>query len=195
MAAFWKRGGGAGEAQAPPPGVTLSASRLLGDLLAGLPKRAAPGASPRVLVAGPPSGVTIETFHALGCRVTVAGDDRPEVRIDIEDKTVDLVLAFDLLDLLDRATARLAAGEWARVIRPSGGLYLLARQDKTIYPPPWRVDVHSEGTLHLVPLADAPARLVHTWQNREIEELVRPLALRDIFLRKGGLREILCRRT
>jgi hypothetical protein len=195
MAAFWKKGGG-GENQAPPPpGTTLTASRLLGDLLAGLPKRAAPGASPRVLITGPPSGVTIETFHALGCRVTVAGDDRPEGRVDVDDRSVDLVLAFDLLDLLERSIARTVVEEWARVIRPSGGLYLLARQDKSIYPPPWRVDVLPEGTLRLVPLPDTPARTVHTWQNREIEELVRPLALRDIFLRKGGLREILCRRT
>ncbi len=195
MVSFWKKGGaGAGEAAAPPPATTLTASRLMADLLSGLPRRAAPGSSPRVLLSGPPSGATIETFHALGCRVTVAGDDRPTSPLAIEDKSVDLVLGWDTLDLLDGKDARIVAAEWARVIRPSGGLYLLARQDKTILPPPWRVDVLPEGSLRLVPTADG-TREVYPRQNREIEEIVRPLALRDIFLRKGGLREILCRRT
>ena len=194
MSPFWRKGGAGQEQAVTPPGIALSASRVMIDLLAGLPKRAAPGSSPRVLVSGPPSGTTIETFHALGCRVTVAGDGRPTGALNVEDRCIDLVLGFDLLDLLDAQGARLVAAEWARVIRPSGGLYLFARQDRTVYPPPWRADVFPEGSIQLTLLPEGP-RAVYPRQNREIEDLVRPLSLRDIFLRKGGLREILCRRT
>lgn len=191
--AFWKRGGGGGPANAPPPTIDLSSSRLVVDLLRGLPRRGIPGEGPRVLLAGPPSGQTIETFHGVGCRVTVAGDDQPEGSIGLPDRSLDLVLGYDLLDLLDGRRARMVCEEWARLIRPSGGLYLLARRDAGVYPPPWRVDVLPDGVLRLVPVPGDPP-VVHPRANREIEELVRPLSVRDIHLRRDGLREILCRR-
>jgi hypothetical protein len=193
MSPFWKRAGG--EAAKPaPPAISLTGSRLLGDLLAGLPRRAVAGGSPRVLLAGPPSGPTIETFHGVGCKVTVAGDDEPE-RLGLPDRSVDLVLGFDQLDLLDTDRARGTALEWARLIRPSGGLYLLARRDATVYPPPWRVEVLPDATMRLIPQPDMAVPTVRPRTNRELEEIVRPLQLRDIFLRRDGLREIICRRV
>lgn len=196
MSLFWKRDGGepAAKAAAPPPHATLSSSRLLADLLSGLPRRAVAGGNPRVLLAGPPSGQTIETFHAVGCKVTVAGDDEPS-KLGLPDASVDLVLGFDLLDQLDNDAAKAVAGEWGRLIRPSGGLYLLARRDPTVYPPPWRVDVLSDASMRFVPVPELEARRIRPRQNREFEEIVRPLQLRDIFLRRDGLREILCRRA
>lgn len=190
MAPFWKKGGGEPEA---PKSLVLPPSRLLSELLKGLPRRAAAGQVPRVVVAGPPSGQTIETLHASGCRVQVAGDDQAGDALNIEDRTIDLVVAFDLLDLLEQPSARKVAAEWARVIRPAGRLYMLARRDPTAYPPPWRFDMLPDGSLRLTQLAEGP-KVVHVRQNREIEELVRPLALSDIFLRRDGLREIVCRR-
>ncbi len=192
MMAFWKKASGAEEPS--PPSITLPPSRLMSELLKSLGRRATGGQSPRVLIAGPPSGTTIETFHAAGCRVQVAGDDAPaDAPLPNEERSIDLVVGFDLLDLLDQPAARKVAAEWARVIRPAGRLYLLARHDRKTYPPPWRFDVLEDGTLRLTQLAEGP-RDVHLRQNREIEELVRPLALSDIFLRRDGLREIVCRR-
>lgn len=197
MTPFWKKigGGTKGEKEkgAAPPPTLLAGSRLLSDLLAGLPRRAVAGGSPRVLLAGPPSGQTIETFHAVGARVHVAGDDEPS-RLSLPDASVDLVLGFDLLDLLGTDQARAVAAEWARLIRPSGGLYLLARRDASVYPPPWRVDVLPDATMRLIPQPGGPTA-VRARQNRELEEIVRPLQLRDIFLRRDGLREIICRRV
>ncbi len=195
MTPFWKKTGEEAAKPVPPPSTSLTGSRLLGDLLAGLPRRAVAGGSPRVLLAGPPSGPTIETFHGVGCKVTVAGDDEP-ARLGLPDRSVDLVLGFDLLDLLDTDRARETAAEWARLIRPSGGLYLLARRDPTVYPPPWRVDVLPDATMRLVPLPEGgPVPVVRPRTNRELEEIVRPLQLRDIFLRRDGMREIICRRV
>lgn len=194
MTPFWKKTGEEPAKPVPLPDTSLTGSRLLGDLLAGLPRRAVAGGSPRVLLAGPPSGTTIETFHGVGCKVTVAGDDEP-ARLGLPDRSVDLVLGFDLLDLLGTERAKATACEWARLIRPSGGLYLLARRDATVYPPPWRVDVLPDATMRLVPVPDAPAPPVRPRTNRELEDIVRPLQLRDIFLRRDGLREIVCRRV
>ena len=176
-----------------PAGLTLPSSRLLCDLLRALSKKAALGESARVLLLGPPSGQTIETFHGAGCRVTVLGDEIGSAPTGAPPDSFDLLLAFDALDLLPDRQARVLAAEWVRVIRPGGGLYLLARQDRTTFQTPWRVDVLPEGAVRMAPLEGRDIDL-HPRQNREIEDLVRPCVVRDIHLRRDGVREILCRK-
>ncbi len=193
MIGLWKKAGGAPAEFAPPAGVVVFPSRLLGDILASCRRRAGAGEARGILVAGPSSGATIETFHTAGCRVTVTGDEAPCAKVDAPDASFDVVLGFDVLDHLSDREARTCAAEWARLMRPGGGLYLLARQDRTQHPNPWRVDALPDGGLRLHPLPRS-GRPLFPRQNREIEDIVRPLLVRDIHLRRDGFREVLCRK-
>lgn len=191
--ALWRKTGEGTTELAPPTTSVVFASRLLGEILASCRRRTTLGEVWRVLVAGPSSGPTIETFHSAGCRVTVTGDDATPPRVDAPDGSFDLVLGFDMLDHLNDREARLHAAEWVRIMRSAAGLYLLARQDRSQHPARWRVDALPDGGLRLTPLT-GPGRPLHPRQNREIEDLVRPLVVRDIHLRRDGFREVLCRK-
>jgi SAM-dependent methyltransferase len=161
--------------------------------LASAARRSAEGRSPRVLLAGPVAQVTMDSIAGSGCRLTVEGEFFPELPLAYPDERFDLVLGFDVLDLLPDDRARAQAAEWARVLAPGGSLYLVARRDQGQVPPLVRVDLHPDGGLTMHPLGPRHP-LVQPRQNREFEVLVRPLAVHEISLRRDGLREILCRK-
>lgn len=183
----------AAESAAPSPRAATGegVSRLLQELETSLARAVEHGRVPRVLLCGPPSGTTIETFTGLGCRVTVEGGDAASVPIEQPRDAFDLLLGFDVLDRLDDEAAAPLVAEWARVLAPGGRAYLLARA------------VHFEGSaaLRCEVLPGARLRLSEssrgagspiTRQNRELEALVRPLDVAEILLRRDKLREVLC---
>lgn len=182
-----------------PSAALLSPSRQLAQRIASLRRQAQSGPA-RVLLTGPASSRSIETFHGLGCRVTVDGDRIPELPLGAADEWYDLVLGYDTLDLLGDAEARALAQEWARVLRSGGALYLLARRELAQAPPPLRVDVAEDGALQLTSLRAAEhdheqeRSVVRTRQNADFTRLLAPLAVEEIALRRDGWREILGRK-
>lgn len=179
--------------ETPPAGAALlSPSRQLGSLIASLKKRAEGGQTPRVLLCGPASSRTIETFHSIGCRVTVEGDDHPSVPLAAADESFELILGYDALDTVDDVDAQAIAVEWTRALKPGGKLYLLARREKGTIPPV-KVDINEDGSLRLH-LLSGDTRVVHPRQNADFTRLTRPLSVEEIFQRRDGLREILCKK-
>ncbi|MFN7965261.1 MAG: class I SAM-dependent methyltransferase [Acidobacteriota bacterium] len=175
-----------------PGAALLSPSRQLAQAIAGLRRKAQEG-TPRVLLCGPASSRSIETFHALGCRVTVEGDAQPCIPLAALDESLDLILGFDALDLQSDADARALAAEWARVLKVGGALYLLARREPTQAPPFLKIDVSEDGSLKLNSLLE-PAPTIRIRQNADFSRMVAPLMVDEIALRRDGLREILCRK-
>ncbi len=170
-----------------------SASKVVKQLLETCARRAAEGHPPRALLLGPVSQATMDAIAGAGCRLTVGGEFFPELPLEYGDEQFELVLGMDLLDLRPDDEARAQAREWARVLSHGGTVYLLARRHEDQVPPLVRVDLHAEGGFSLHPLPERHP-VVKPRQNREFEALVRPLTVYEIFLRRDGLREILCRK-
>jgi SAM-dependent methyltransferase len=168
-------------------------SRLLRRLMEWVQRRADRGEVPRVLVAGPPSGRTIETFTNIGCRVTIEGDDLPSLPLDHPDRSFDLVLGLDVLELLDDERARAVAAEWVRVLATGGQLYLLTAPREP-EPSVSRIDVTRDGALEFHATPRRVSRIARR-HNREIERMLEPLKTEEIFLRRDGRREILARKA
>lgn len=195
MSLFGKRGA-TPTPMAPTPSAAgaalLSPSRQLAQAIAALRRKAQDG-TPRVLLCGPASSRSIETFHTLGCRVTVEGDAQPSIPMKAESESLDLILGFDALDLQSDTGARALAAEWVRVLKVGGALYLLARREVTQAPPFLKIDVSEDGSLKLNTLVE-PAPTIRIRQNADFSRLVAPLTVDEIALRRDGLREILCRK-
>lgn len=182
----WRR---RGTGDAAPVLRARTRSQQLSELLRRLERQAEEGGEgPRVLLHGPPSGRSIETFHALGARVTVEGETVPQLPLGYPDRQFDLILAADVLDRLEDESARRLAAEWARVLTPRGRVLLLARQIG-VSMPAFRVDVAPGGLLELTGSKRLAPR-VFPRSNREIHKIVAPLAVQAIALRRDGLREI-----
>lgn len=177
---------GRGVVRAAAP--TSSPSRVLGNLLQQAQRRAE--STPlKVLLIGPPSGRMIELFHRIGCRVTVDGEETPSVPIAHEDDSFDLIVGADCIDFLDDEFAERIVVEWLRVLRPSGRLYLIARDMVVESTPRYRVEIGPNGDVLLSPHKRVAARK-HLRSNRCLEHLLEPLQVEEIFLRRDGLREI-----
>jgi hypothetical protein len=170
----------------------MAPSRQLAQLIAQLQRRGET-TTPRVLACGPVSSTTIETFHAARCRVTVGGDELPQLPLEYPDHAFDLVLGYETLDRLDDGPAHELALEWQRILVAGGQLYLLTRREPTQAPPTLRVDISQDGTFRLqtVGRVDAPIKVR---QNADFTRLLAPMSIDEIALRRDGLRELLCRR-
>ncbi len=185
---FFKRRPSEGHGPSPDA-VPVPPSKVVEGLLRYAERLAESGGTCRVLLCGPPSGPTIETFSGRGCRVTVEGDAVPVVPLEHADGTFDLLLVFDQLDFIDDEKASALAAEWARVLKSGGRVYLLSRQKSKGDRPRLRVDVLGDGRLGLKPLRSAGGG-PHLRSNREIETALAPLRVDEILLRRDGLREI-----
>ncbi|MDH3284402.1 MAG: class I SAM-dependent methyltransferase [Acidobacteriota bacterium] len=169
---------------------TVPPSKVVRGLIRFVARQIESGESCRVLVCGPPSGPTIEVFSGIGCRVTVEGERTQRVPLDYPDDTFELLLGFDQLDFLDDESARALVAEWRRVLRPGGRVYMLSRQNAgQMAAARLRVDVRTDGSLELRPspdLADRPRKR----SNRQIQTMLAPMAVDELYLRRDGLREI-----
>ena len=185
---FFKRRPSEGPAPLPDA-ATVPPSKVVKNLLRYAERQAESGGACRVLLCGPPSGPTIETFSARGCRVTVEGEAVPVLPLEHADGAFDLLLVFDQLDFLDDEKASALAAEWSRVLKSGGRIYLLSRQKSKGGRPRLHVDVRSDGMLALKTLGPGGGG-TNLRSNRQVEMLLEPLKVEEILLRRDGLREI-----
>jgi SAM-dependent methyltransferase len=175
------------------PGEGPSECRTLTKLEGVLARRVERGETPAVLLAGQPSGKSIEAFTKLGCRVTVEGDGEDRVPIEAPAHAFDLILGFDVLDLLDADHAPPLVAEWQRVLREKGQVFLLTRAEHARWPRDLRFDVREGGRMRIVEGGSTRAGLqVRTV--RALEKLLAPLEVIEIQLRRDGLREVLAQK-
>ncbi len=192
---WWTRRPGGGGREPVPPEPRLGPSGPLVRLLAAAREAVESGERrPQVLLAGPPSGRTIETLAAAGFRVTVDGEPEPRPPLGHPDGRFDLVLAFDLPDGLPDEQVEALLAEWGRVLRPGGTLWFLAGCEEGGAAPLRRWDLWPDGSLSSRDVLRRQDRGCRRRSNRDLERLARPLGGAEITLRRDGLREIVCRR-
>jgi hypothetical protein len=115
-------------------------------------------------------------------------------RLSQADASVDGILCWDLLDYLDRASARELAAQLVRVLKPEGallGFFATTQPRDTCYTKYVIVD---EGTLRYRSSAAARGRQ-SILVNRDIIRLFPGLRVSDSFLLLNNLREILFRKN
>ncbi|UCF67536.1 MAG: class I SAM-dependent methyltransferase [Acidobacteriota bacterium] len=176
-----------------PGAAMLSPSRIITEVLELVGRRSEQGRETHVLLLGPPSGESIETFSAAGAHVTVEGEDRLTPPLAYPDESFDLILASDVLDMLDDDEARELSREWRRILRPGGRVFLLVRRGTGRTIPRFRLDVARDGRLRLTPVPGSSSAS-RPRSNREIDSLMRPMRVDEIYLRRDGLREVAVKR-
>lgn len=166
------------------------ASRFLRQLLDRIERRAEEGNAFPLLLVGPPSGPTIETFSRRGARVTVDGDERPELPLGHGNEAFELILALDLIDYLDDEQAGRLGPEWARVLVPGGRVYMVSRSRRAQLAEGLRLEVVEPGSLVARPRQALTAQVVYR-SNAGFDGLLAPLRPDEILLRRDGLREVI----
>jgi hypothetical protein len=167
--------------------------------------------SPVLLDLGPVVGTSVSFFgEQLGCKIFVqdifADLDRSvregkqadfakalAGRFTQETASVDGILCWDLIDYLDRESAKVLAAELMRVLRPDGallGFFGTAQARDSCYT---KFIIVDDTTLRHRPYAAARGRQV-ILLNRDIIKLFSGLRVSDSFLLKNNLREILFRK-
>ena len=201
------------EAEARPGMATTAvddpifATKALKKFLSTLTARA----QPVLLDLGPVVGSNVSFFgEQLGCKIFVedifADLDRHSREGKLENfpaflqkrfpqptMGVDGILAWDLIDYLDRAAAQALATELMRVLRPEGallGFFGTAQPRDTRYT---KFIIVDEVTLKYRPYPAARGRQA-ILLNRDIIRLFSNLRVSDSFLLQNNLREILFRK-
>jgi SAM-dependent methyltransferase len=186
-----------GESAPPdkPPARLRGEAQLAPRLILRIERLRERGEAPRLLIAGMPGGSMIEGFSRMGVRVTVDGDELPVLPLGHADATFDMIFGADTLDQLADEPARSLGGEWARVLRPGGWLYLLARPPGERRGRRIRAELDQTARLWLGERVGDALGAVEARGNSSLEALVQPLELDGICLRRDGIREILFRRS
>ena len=194
-------------APVPAAGELFYPTKALRKLLASLTSRE----SPSLLDLGPVIGSNLTFFgEQLGCKIFVediyaelerhakAGTmaDLPaylEKRFTQEDASVDGILCWDLLEYLDKASAKVLAEQLTRILRPEGSLLAFF---STIQPRDMtytKFIIADESNLkHRVYPASRGRQAVLA--NRDIIQMFAGLRVSDSFLMKNNVREILSRK-
>ena len=187
-----------------PVFVTKALRKFLGALTAH--------ESPVLLDLGPVVGSNVSFFgEQLGCKIFVedlfADVDRHvrgnkveelpallKKRFPQPDSSVDGILAWDLFDYLDKASAPILAAELTRLLRPDGellGFFGTVQAGETQYT---KYIIGDEQTLkyRFYPAARGRQTIL---LNRDIIRLFSGLRVSDSFLLKNNLRELLFRKS
>jgi len=124
---------------------------------------------------------------------TTPGDPPPRLQTSFPypDETFDVVIAWDLFNFYDPASARMIASETRRILKPGGFVlaYFHARQAAgPDAPRRFRiVDEH-----HVIAESGAAApQARYVYQNRDIEKMFTGLAIVELYFLKNSLRELL----
>jgi len=168
--------------------------------------------SPSLLDLGPVVGANVTFFgEQLGCKIFVedlyADIDRHVRGNKLEElpallkkrfsqlsSSVDGILAWDLIDYLDKASAPVLASELTRLLRPDGALLAFfgtVQSSETQYT---KYIIADEQTLKHRNYPAARGRQT-ILLNRDIIRLFPGLRVSDSFLLKNNLREILFRKA
>ena len=194
-------------APVPVAGEPLYPTKALRKLLSSLTSRE----SPSLLDLGPVIGSNLSFFgEQLGCKIFVediyaelerhakAGTmaDLPaylEKRFTQADASVDGILCWDLLEYLDKPSAKVLAEQLSRILRPEGSLLAFF---STIQPRDMtytKFIIADESNLkHRVYPASRGRQAVLA--NRDIIQMFAGLRVSDSFLMKNNVREILFRK-
>ena len=170
---------------------------------------------PILLDLGPVVGSNVNYFgEQLGCKIFVedlakdidrhAKEGTLEAfpaflakRFPQEDNTFDGILCWDVVDFLDRASARALATELQRVLKPDGVLLAMFNATEQMSPEMRshyvRHVVVNDQTLEHRPYPAAASRLKPI-PNRDIQRLFEPLRIAEQFLLKTNVREVLFRK-
>ena len=168
--------------------------------------------SPVLLDLGPVVGSNVSFFgEQLGCKIFVEDiyadidrhvradklEDFPaflKQRFPQESGSFDGVLAWDVIDYLDKRAAAELAAQLTRVLRPDGallGFFSLGQRRETQYT---KFIIADEQNLKHRPYAAARGRQA-ALLNRDIIRLFPGLRVSDSFLLQNNLREILFRKS
>lgn len=166
--------------------------------------------NPVLLDLGPVIGANVSFFgEQLGCkilvedlyadvdRLAVAGDEALAAhlkrRFTQDDRSIDGILCWDLIDFLPPLSAQTLAGQLTRVLGVDGallGFFSTAASRETTFT---KFVVEDEQTLRHRPYG-APRTRSRVLQNRDIIKLFEGLRVSDSFLLQTHLREILFRK-
>jgi hypothetical protein len=168
--------------------------------------------SPVLLDLGPVVGSNVSFFgEQLGCKILVEdiyadldrhvrGNRLEELPAALRKRfpqisnSVDGILAWDLIDYLDKSSAAVLAGEMTRLLRPDGallGFFGTAQPRDTQYT---KYIIADEQTLKHRPYPAARGRQT-ILLNRDIIRLFPGLRVSDSFLLQNNMREILFRKA
>jgi hypothetical protein len=192
-----------------PADESLFATKALRKFLTALTARE----SPALLDLGPVIGSNLSFFgEHLGCKIFVEDvyaeldqhvrgnklADLPAAltrRFSQADASVDGILAWDVLDYLDKASTQALARELTRILRPDGALlgFFGNAQPKDQPPSYTKYMIVDEGSLRHRAYPGARGRQP-VLANRDIIRLFEGLRVSDSFLMKNNLREILFRK-
>lgn len=202
------------EAAAPPPASALDplfATKALRKFLTCLTSRG----SPVLLDLGPVVGGNVSFFgEQLGCKIFVedifADVDRHireeklealpaflQRRFPQAEGSVDGILCWDVIDYLDRASAKELAAQLTRVLRPDGALLaffgMAQPRDQPRDTRYTKYIIADEVNLKYRSYPAARGRQT-IFVNRDIIRLFPGLHVSDSFLLKNNLREVLFRK-
>jgi hypothetical protein len=167
--------------------------------------------APVLLDLGPVVGTNVSFFgEHLGCKIFVEDlyadierharastlDELPaflETRLPQAEGSVDGILAWDLLDYLDRPAAQALAPRLARLIRPGGAILGFFSTTDARLPNYTKYVIVSEQLLRHRPYAATRGRQ-RALLNRDIIRLFEDLQVAESFLLKNNTREILFRK-
>ena len=169
---------------------------------------------PVLLDLGPVVGSNVSFFgEQIGCKIIVEDlskdidrhvregtlDDLPASlsnRFPQESGSVDGILCWDVVDYLDRSSAKRLVEQLTRVLRPDGVLlafFSTAEPQPGARPEYTRHVVVGQGSLQYRPYAAARAKQ-RPLPNRDIQRMFEPLRIAEQFLLKTNLREVLFRK-
>ena len=112
-------------------------------------------------------------------------------RFEHADASFDAILGWDLFNFYDPASARQAAAEISRILKP-GGLVFAWFHSKSATGPdgPRRFRVLDATRFQVDPF-DGRALPRHLFQNRDIEKMFTDLRIAELYFLKNGVREMM----
>ncbi|HXH27718.1 MAG TPA: class I SAM-dependent methyltransferase, partial [Candidatus Polarisedimenticolia bacterium] len=112
-------------------------------------------------------------------------------RLAYDDETFDAIVAWDVFNYYNPASARAVAAEARRVLKPGGLIFCYFHARQAHAPDPLRrYQILDETRVN----SDAlPGRRMqrHLYQNRDIEKMFTGLRIAELYFLKNSVREIL----
>lgn len=165
---------------------------------------------PRILDLGSQCGATAVALANRGAHVTVdevcfpeeapprESDDEtpvaaPPYRLEYEDGSFDLILAWEMFDFVDPVRLDEVGRELGRILAPKGWLLLFARSSGRHNPEPEALPLYRMTAEDRLIREEFPGPLRPRWAHptRRVEAALKPLQVQGIHLQRNQLREFL----
>jgi hypothetical protein len=154
-----------------------------------LPPRTFPKAGAPLVHAPAPGGPARSSLLARAA--PAAPSHRLPTSFAYPDETFDAVIAWDVFNYYDPASAHQVAAETRRILKPGGLVlsYFHARRFDSPHAPA-RYRILDDRRVACDP-GDGPELACHLYQNRDIEKLFTGLSIVELYFLKNSMREIL----